>query len=236
MAFERTNTLRSSSGRGVVVVDAEPASLTIALSASGFRPRTFSHGEDALRAALRSPPAAIVADWSTCGLQVATMTEEIRRAGLRTPVLVVADRSAGVIEAAFASGAIDFSTKPVGAELVARLQHAVEVAAFPTNVTVGRLAIDLHRRTGSVREPAGSCYDLTLTRVETDLLMALAARLGEEVSVQDLLDSVWGAKTVQPHALEAAMSRLRKKLGASRALIVRTKGAYRLGPKNAPRR
>jgi len=65
----------------------------------------------------------------------------------------------------------------------------------------------------SVLERAGT--PIRLTRLERDLLGHLANRVGVVVSSSELLCEVWGySSTVQSRAVESAVSRLRKKLGA----------------------
>lgn len=206
----------------------DPTEIAALLNGRGFIPIAVTEQAAALRAALRRHAAALVAEWSTPGLCVHALVRRIHAADA-TPTLIVAETSRP-IHAAFDAGATDFSIKSAG-ELMARLRRAIAAAPPPTKRTVGRLTVDLHRRIASLRTGADDELDLALTPLERELLMALTSRLGENISVSSLLETVWSTKDVQPHALEAAISRLRARLGASRGLIVRGRSCYRLGPR-----
>ena len=74
------------------------------------------------------------------------------------------------------------------------MANAMPVAPSTTVITTLQLAdaqVDL--RTGEVRRPAGP---LTLSPLERGLLTYLAARPGQVVPDQELLDRVWGYRRV----------------------------------------
>jgi len=72
--------------------------------------------------------------------------------------------------------------------------------------------------------------EITLTRTDFDLLLALTRAQGDLVSRGRLLDIVWGsAREYHPNVVDGAVSRLRKSLGAHRELLVTERGrGYRL--------
>jgi DNA-binding response OmpR family regulator len=117
------------------------------------------------------------------------------------------------------AGADDYLVKPFDLdELQARLRAVLRRPGARNEVvfTLGRLTFDSEAREASV---AGQ--PLTLRRRETLLLEALLAARGRVV-VRDVLDErLYGHdEAVTPNALEAAVSRLRRVLGAAEAGVV----------------
>lgn len=90
--------------------------------------------------------------------------------------------------------------RTVAERLVARAQH------------VGDLLI-----TGNVVR----CRDrrVELSDIEARILAALAERPGTVVSKTDLLRDVWGDETADPHLVEVAVGRLRRRLGANGSAV-----------------
>ncbi len=219
----------------VTVVDDESAArdeIVRVLSDHGFCPYAYSDAQSALRSILRATPDAVVVDWNMPFLSGIELVQRMRAEGLNTPVIVIsgAHRS-DTIDLAFRAGADDMVSKPPGLELVARLRRAMARRDAPDRLRIGRLEIDLGTRSVGVSDRDGAPRPVELTRLETDLLLALARRAGHDVSIDALLDLVWGiSKPVQPHAVEVAVGRLRAKLGGAGGHLVRTPaGAYRLG-------
>jgi DNA-binding response OmpR family regulator len=100
-------------------------------------------------------------------------------------------------------------------------------------LVVGALSIDRARRAAF-----WSDAPLALTRLEFDLLVALAEHPGEVVTKQDLLRRVWGyAGRARTRTVESHASRLRRTLhdaGAPGATVVNVWGiGYRLLPEEA---
>ena len=152
----------------------------------------------------------------------------LRARGDATPVVVltaldtVAERIAGLD-----AGADDYLVKPFDlAELSARLKAVARRYAGNPNplVEVGALAVDLAARTVT---RAGRPVELTAR--EWALFEALVQRPGQIVSKARLEDTLYpfGAE-VESNAIEAHVSRLRRKLGADAVETVRGLG-YRLG-------
>jgi DNA-binding response OmpR family regulator len=147
------------------------------------------------------------------------------------PVLVLSARNETADKVrALKLGADDYVTKPFWPdELLARVAARLRrpVLQRSTAVRVGDLVVELdQRRVTAAGEP------VDLTRVEFDLLAALARRPGAAVSRAWLAEHVLdpdregGERTLDVH-----MSRLRKKLGAAAAAIATVWGVgYRLEP------
>ncbi|OBC17477.1 hypothetical protein A5784_24140 [Mycobacterium sp. 852013-50091_SCH5140682] len=94
----------------------------------------------------------------------------------------------------------------------------------------GPLHIDTVRRHVSVAD-----VEIRLTRIQFDILVALARRAGEVVSRHELMTEVWGPqRTGSPGLLDVHIGKLRKRLGDNPTrpmliLTVRGRG-FRLAP------
>jgi two-component system, OmpR family, KDP operon response regulator KdpE len=201
-----------------VVEDEEPIRrfLRASLSVEGFRVLEATNGEEGLRAITQQVPAIILLD---LGLPDMDGTELIRevRSWSSLPIVVLSARGEEDAKvAALDAGADDYLTKPFGVgELLARirvaLRHASRVNAGqpPTAiVTFGDVSIDLE---GHVVAKRG--VDVKLTKIEFDLLAALARNAGKVVTHRQLLKEVWGPHAVhEPHYVRVFMASLRKKL------------------------
>ncbi len=135
------------------------------------------------------------------------------RAGSEVPVLVLSARVDTHDKVrALALGADDYLTKPFWPEeLMERVRARLRrpVLARGNVFEVGALRIDL-----AAREVWVDGRAVELTRVELDLLAALAPRPGAAVTRQWLADNVLDPESEgADRNLDAHMSRLRKKLG-----------------------
>ncbi|MCK7477907.1 MAG: response regulator transcription factor [Candidatus Moduliflexus flocculans] len=129
------------------------------------------------------------------------------------PVLVLSARQDSNDKVrALKLGADDYVTKPFWPEeLIERVRARLRrfVMDRSSQVKLGGLLID-----GAKREVTVDGERLELTRVELDLLLALAHRVGEPVSRRWLLANVLDPeKEATERTLDVHISRLRKKLG-----------------------
>src|SRR3546814_5030199 len=60
---------------------------------------------------------------------------------------------------------------------------------------------------------------VVLTSIEAQILATLAARPGTVVAKVDLLRSIWGDADADPHRVEVAVNRLRRRLGPQGTVI-----------------
>ena len=164
------------------------------------------------------------------GLEVCA---ELRRRGLRTPILMltardtVRDRVAGLD-----TGADDYLTKPFELEeLLARLRALLrrgpEIA--PDVITVDDLVVETHAQRAT---RAGR--DLRLTTKEYAMLEYLARHAGRVVGRAELSDHVWDENhDPASNAIEVYINRLRKKVdaeGAAPLIHTRRGSGYMLAP------
>ena len=205
----------------ILVVDDEPQilrALRINLKSRAYDVETAANGVQALAAAARRLPDAVVLD---LGLPDMDGTEVIL--GLRgwtsVPIVVLSGRSGPTEKvAALDAGADDYVTKPFAMEeLLARLravlrrQHASGTSSAgveePT-VSFGECRVDLVARIVTKSDEI-----IRLTRTEWALLEILLRHPGQLVSTTRLLSEVWGSGFDNEGGyLRFHMARLRRKL------------------------
>ena len=190
--------------------------LRASLVVEGFRVVEATTAAEGLRVITQQLPALVLLD---LGLPDVDGVEVIRqvREWSPMPIVVISARGEEASKiAALDAGADDYLTKPFGVgELLARMRVALRHAsrtsddgALDAPLTVGDLRIDL---TGRTVTKAG--VEVKLTKIEFDLLAALARNLGRVVTHRQLLKEVWGPHAVhEPHYVRVFMANLRKKL------------------------
>ncbi len=162
----------------------------------------------------------------TYGLDI---LKELRSTGAEVPVLVLSARNDTADKVrALKLGADDYMTKPFWPEeLVERVRARVRRPAMQRGdaLEIGKLRIDLASRGVSVEGGA-----IELTRVEFDLLAALARRPGVAVTRGWLVEHVLDPdREGNERTLDVHVSRLRKKLGAGVRVETVWGIGYRLG-------
>ena len=196
------------------------------LRAAGFDPTWIQDGREALRAPLE-PFALLVLDLMLPGAHGFDVLKRLRGES-DAPVLVLSARNDTRDKVrALELGADDYVTKPFWPEeVVARVQARLRRPVLARGlVETGELAIDVEARRVEV---AGAAVELT--RVEFELLAALARRLGAAVSRAWLVEHVLDPdREGTERTLDVHVSRLRKKLGGCGRLVATVWGVgYRL--------
>jgi two-component system KDP operon response regulator KdpE len=226
----------------ILVVDDEPQllrALRINLTSRTYEVDTAANGVDALAAAARQVPDAILLD---LGLPDMDGVEVIL--GLRgwttVPIVVLSGRAdAGDKITALDAGADDYVTKPFAMEeLLARLRAVIRRHQTPGPtpggdvgvVMIGRSRIDLVAH-------AVTCGDevVRLTRTEWALLEILLRHPEQLVSTARLLADVWGRNASNESGyLRFHVARLRRKLEADpqnpRHIVTEYGTGYRFVP------
>ncbi|MFD1703507.1 response regulator transcription factor [Methylopila henanensis] len=201
----------------LLVVEDEPqiaADLRDGLAQAGFVVDLARDGETAWFQADVEPYDAMVLDLGLPRLDGLSVLKRLREGGSRLPVLILTARD-GWRERVegINAGADDYLAKPFRMEeLVARL-HAVlrrAVGEASPVMRAGELELDPRGRQASLAGRA-----LALTPLEFRALVHLMRRRGVVVSAGELIEHVYdsGAER-ETNAVEALMTRLRRKLGA----------------------
>jgi DNA-binding response OmpR family regulator len=202
----------------ILVVDDEAnirRIVTSYLRAEGFEVADASDGEAALAKFDRVAPDLVLLDVMMPGKDGIEVLREIRT---KSDVYVImltarADETDSVI--GLSVGADDYVTKPFGAkELVARVKAVLRRKRDPAvqsedTMSLDGLTIDVARH-----EVKSDGEPVTLTALEFDLLVVLAASPGRVYSRRQLLEHVWGWDYVgDDRVVDVHVRNLRKALG-----------------------
>ncbi len=223
--------------RLLIVEDNERLAAVIAklLTERAFAVDAVGTVDEALAALAAASYDLILLDLSLPDGEGADVLRRMRQKGHGTPVLVMTAR-AGVVQRVqtLDEGADDYVVKPVSLdELLARvralLRRPREIAGSVlsvANVTLDTVALTL-RVDGAVIEAP---------KRELGVLIALMSSQGRLLAKQKLVDAVYSFdQEVTPNAVEAAVSRLRRRLEAQGANVTITamRGlGYILAPRN----
>jgi two-component system, OmpR family, KDP operon response regulator KdpE len=218
----------------LLVVDDDPAlrrALRIGLEARGYEVLLGRTGTEGLTQVALDPPDVVVLDLGLPDLDGVEVVRRLRQ-WTEVPIIVLSAAEAEATKvAALDEGADDYITKPFGmAELEARLRVALRrrpVAASPSELTVGRIGVDLIHHMATV-----DGQPIELTNKEFDLLAYLARHAGKVCTHQMILKEVWGsAYGVESHYLREYAHRLRRKLGDAGSALRNQPGiGYQLTP------
>jgi two-component system OmpR family response regulator len=199
----------------------------------GWHPTVVADGPCAVRAVAAGGVDVLLLDWMLPGLDGPAVIEALRRAGHRTPVLMLTARG-GVDDRVhgLTVGADDYLAKPFElAELIARLR-ALHRRARPDAVVAFR-AGDLVVDPTEHRVSRGD-HEIVLSAREFDVLGVLVDHVGRYVSRYTILDEAWDGDTdIASNVIDVHVGRLRAKIDTpfGRSAIQTLRGVgYRLDP------
>jgi two-component system OmpR family response regulator len=186
-----------------------------ALRASGFVCDVVSDGEDAWFKGSTETYSAIVLDLGLPSLDGLTILKRWRGEGISTPVLILSARGTWTERVeGIDSGADDYLPKPFEMqELISRLRAIMRrnTGQASAQLGVGSLKIDTKSNQVTID---GS--PVKLTPLEFRMVHYLANNQGRVVSPAELADNLYSTNHDRDtNAIEAAISRLRRKLGSS---------------------
>ena len=182
------------------------------LAAEGFQVELAHEGQEGLFKATTGAYDVVVLDIMLPGLNGYRVCQEMRRAKVWTPVLMLTAKDGEYDEAdAFDIGADDYLTKPFSyVVLVARLRSLVRrgAPARPAVLQAGDLTLDPARH----RVTRGD-VELTLTPREFALLQYLIRHREQVLSKTQILENVWDAHyDGDDNIVEVYIGYLRKKI------------------------
>jgi len=181
----------------ILVVEDDPAilrGLADNLTFESYEVLTAGDGEAAYRLLREKKPDLLILDLMLPRMSGYELCRKARSEGITTPIMMLtargeeADRVLGLD-----LGADDYMTKPFSVrELLARVRALLRRTAgpskaLPDDLRVDDLVVDFRRY-----EARKGKKTLEMTRKEFGLLRLLAARAGEVVSREELLNEVWG--------------------------------------------
>ena len=203
-------------GRSVVlVVEDEPSyqeALNVGLTVEGFVVVGASNLAQARRLMSSTRPDLVLLDVMLPDGSGIDYCREIYDSS-RVPVIMVSARSSEIdIVLGLEIGAADYVTKPYRLrELVARMRAVLRrpiTIDDEETITFGDVRIDVVRRTVTKRG-----QEVELSRKEFDLLALFASRLGQVVTREVCLDTLWwGLELTDTRTLDTHVKRLRQKI------------------------
>jgi two-component system, OmpR family, response regulator len=205
------------------------AALRRGLTAEGFSVEVASDGREGLWRGREGGYDLILLDIMLPGANGYRVCAELRRSGVRTPILMLTAKDGDLDEAeGLDTGADDYLRKPFSFPvLVARVHALLRRAALgdPPPLEVGTLRLEAR-----ARRVVADGTEVPLTAREFALLAYLIRRAGRVVSKADILAGVWDdAFEGDPNVVEVYVARLRRKLGTGSARIETVRGmGYRL--------
>jgi DNA-binding response OmpR family regulator len=200
----------------ILIIEDEPGirlALKDELKFEGFEVELAEDGQTGLASLLQSPPALVVLDLMLPGRNGFQICEEVRKRGLRTPIIMLTARNEDVDKVrGLGLGADDYVTKPFSlAELVARIRTVLRRSEpLDRDGVLESRSIRLDRRRHSVSK-AG--VELQLTDTEFRILALMLARPGHVITRDDFLKEVWGDDVYVTHrTVDTHVAALRKKI------------------------
>ena len=202
----------------ILVIEDSPDLLSLLerlLRENGWDVQSASDGESGLACALRRPPDAAIIDVGLPRRSGLEITAELRRHGLKAPVLMltarnsVSDRVSGLD-----AGADDYLAKPFDSEeLLARLRALLRRSAHASRaevLRVGELTLDpLSREVWRGERP------ISLSQREYALLEYLMRHPNTAVTRQDIAEKVWTQGSLDldsTNIVDVYVAYLRKKI------------------------
>ncbi len=201
----------------ILVVEDEPAiafGLQADLAAEGYDVAVVGDGEAAVRRAREEIFDLILLDVMLPRKDGFEVCRELRRGGLRTPVILLTARSQEVEKVmGLEWGADDYVTKPFSPpELRARIKALLRRASSGEEAAYrfGDVEVDFSRC-----ELRRGGRGIELTALELKLLSAFIRNRGRVLSRQKLLDEAWGPGTfITDRVVDNHVVALRKKIEA----------------------
>lgn len=186
--------------------------LGIVLNGAGIEVDLVSRGDEAIEVFRNNPADLVLLDIMLPGLDGIEVCKEIRKQSTRVPiVMLTAKGDTHDIVKGLEAGADDYMVKPFKpSELVARIRTRLRRSSggVTGTLTIGDLAIDIVEHT-----VMRGGREIPLTRLEFDLLVALAKEPGRVFTREALLAEVWGYRhSTDTRLVNVHVQRLRGKI------------------------
>ncbi len=186
--------------------------LGIVLNGVGMEVDLVSRGDEAIEVFRNSQPDLVLLDIMLPGADGIEVCKAIRKHSTRVPIVMLTAKSdTHDIVKGLEAGADDYMVKPFKpSELVARIRTRLRRAGgdINGNLSIGDLSIDIVEHS-VVRESK----EIPLTRLEFDLLVALAKEPGRVFTREALLGEVWGYRhSTDTRLVNVHIQRLRAKV------------------------
>ena len=186
----------------------------------GLETISAANGAEALAAAPAGKPDIIITDVEMPRMDGFTLCRRVKENKVLAdiPVIIMTGKKISEADqvAGYGYGADDYVVKPFSypvllAKVRAMLRRAARGKKKASVFKAGDLELNLEGRTIKIKGKP-----VKLTSKEFDLLHTLASKPGKVLSLNSLLEAVWGYNTADyndPHTVEVHVSNLRRKIG-----------------------
>ena len=186
--------------------------LGIVLTGAGIDVEMVGRGDEALEAFRETKPDLVLLDVMLPGIDGVEVCKLIRAESMVPIVMLTARGDTQDVVAGLEAGADDYIVKPFRhpSELVARIRTRLRRSTLPSTgqVAIGDLKIDM-----VAHEVTRSGKKILLTRLEFELLAALAKEPGRVFTREALLSEVWGYHhSTDTRLVNVHVQRLRSKV------------------------
>jgi len=186
--------------------------LGIVLTGAGIDVDLVSRGDEVLDVFRNNPPDLVLLDVMLPGLDGIEVCKLIRAESMVPIIMLTAKGDSHDVVRGLEAGADDYMVKPFRhpSELIARIRTRlrrtnVDIAGL---LTIGDLAIDVQ-----AHQILRAGKQISLTRLEFDLLGALAKEPGRVFTRDALLSEVWGYRhSTDTRLVNVHVQRLRSKI------------------------
>ena len=186
--------------------------LGIVLTGAGIDVDLVSRGDEVLDVFRNNPPDLVLLDVMLPGLDGIEVCKLIRAESMVPIIMLTAKGDTHDVLRGLEAGADDYMVKPFRhpSELIARIRTRlrrtnVDIAGL---LTIGDLAIDVQ-----AHQILRAGKQISLTRLEFDLLVALAKEPGRVFTRDALLSEVWGYRhSTDTRLVNVHVQRLRSKI------------------------
>lgn len=184
--------------------------LAIVLTGEGMEVDLVGRGDEVMEIFRATPPDLVLLDIMLPGIDGIEVCKQIRAESMVPIVMLTAKGETAEIVKGLEFGADDYIVKPFQpGELIARIKTRLRrIPSSTASLNLGEVSIDFMahevKRDGRV---------IALTRLEFDLLAALAKEPGRVFTRDALLSEVWGYRqTADTRLVNVHVQRLRSKI------------------------
>jgi two-component system response regulator MtrA len=185
--------------------------LGIVLTGDGYQVDLVNRGDEVMSAFALQNPDLVLLDVMLPGMDGVEVCKLIRTVSMVPIVMLTAKGDTQDVVAGLEAGADDYMVKPFNpSELLARLKVRLRrtVVETTTGLSIGNITIDQIAHS-IIRDG----QNIPLTRLEFDLLVALAKEPGRVFSREALLSEVWGYRpATDTRLVNVHIQRLRSKV------------------------
>jgi two-component system response regulator MtrA len=190
-----------------------------------------ARGDEVIEVFTANPPDLVLLDVMLPGLDGIEVCKLIREISMVPIVMLTAKDDTHDVVLGLEAGADDYMVKPYkNQELIARIKTRLRRTSKVGTLKIGDIVIDQMEHTISRNEK-----QIPLTRLEFDLLVALAKEPGRVFTREALLNEVWGYQhAADTRLVNVHVQRLRSKIEADAEnpeLVQTVRGVgYKAGP------